>query len=99
MEDHIRILQARCLTGLGSKVLLGDHGFLLRDISTNLNDLHTIQKRGGDGVKVVGCYIIRKRAMNVERLFKDVPVQTNNTRDRSTGRSMLDRVMRMSPNA
>jgi hypothetical protein len=42
IEEHIRILQTRCFTGLGSKILLGDHGFLLRDIPANLDDLHTI---------------------------------------------------------
>ena len=42
IEDNIRVLQTRCLTGLGSKIFFGDRRFLLRDVSANLDNLHAI---------------------------------------------------------
>ena len=39
---------------LGDQVILGDHHLFLIGIRTQLNDLHTIQQRSGNGIQCIG---------------------------------------------
>jgi hypothetical protein len=55
LKLHIGILQTACIFRLGTKIFGGDDSLFFRNVARHFKDLHTVQKRRGDGVKIVGC--------------------------------------------
>lgn len=53
-EGDVGVLESSTILGLRGEVLGRDGSLLLGDVSRDLEDLHSVEEGGGDGVESVG---------------------------------------------